>query len=415
MAVSSFTTAGATDEGALSVKSYTLTPENAKIIGPFSPGVYSVEVRPSMFNTIAVDIELYSYIGTTPTLLGALPVSATATAGTYAGATKRSFTLTSSVDGFVVPGGLLPVTLIIKKFETASSGGLAYVPNISNPNFTSVALGQDGYSISFAFKGNTMAYGCYSGYNAISNDDGATWGLPLNGSYSVAITDSVVVYVQGGTNSYYTIPLGTLTGTARSFGAVNPNPYGGNKMAYGNGVLVMFSSGTFVMTTDTNAISWTTTTGLAFTADAVCFDGTRFLATATTNVYSSTNGVSWTLISTTKPAGHQDIYFGQGMYLVTPNSAVSTYYTSTDLITWTSRTNPFGSNNIDWAVYRNGAWAMGRYGTVSVGSYDGLTWTTLTGTNATYQGGINNTGRFYIWQWGASYIHYSQNRNGIIV
>ncbi len=404
--------AGATDEGATLVKSYTLSNGNAKIVGPFTAGVYAIEAIHGL--TSNDPISLYSYVGTTPTLLTTIPNNATTTSGIFAGKTTRLFTLTSTVDGFAVPSDFLPVTLVIKKFASASVGGFTYTPNLASPNFTTVNIGTSGYSMSFACSGNYMAFGSYSGANVISNDDGASWGNVLNGDYTVAMTDTVTVYVQNNSNTYYTYPKNSFSATQRSFGPYNPNPYGGNRMAYGNGVLVMFGTGAnSVMTTNTDAASWTYTNGLAFTADAVCFDGTKFVATSGTSTYSSTNGISWTLVSTTRPSGFSDIYFGNGMYLVTGSAAV--YYTSTDLVSWTSRTNPFGNTNMDWAVYRNGAWAMGRYGTTSVGSYDGINWVTLSGSpGGTYQGGLNNSGRYYIWGWSASNIAYNQNRTGVI-
>ncbi len=405
---------GATDEGAAIVKSATLTAGNSKIVGPFSAGLYVAEITGTTYNN--TPIGLYSYVGSTPTLVVSLPISSEALAGTFAGKTARIFTLTGTVDGFTVPTDFLPVNVIIKKFTPASVGGFTYVPNIQSPAFTSVNIGTSCYSMSFAYKNGFMAYGSYSGGNCISNDDGVSWGNVLNGDYTVASTDTNFVYVQNNSNTYYTYPHGSFSGTSRSFGSNTPNPYGGNRMAYGNGVLVMFSQGVnSVYTTDTNATSWTVTTGLAFTPDAICFDGTKFVATAGTSTYTSTNGTSWTLISTSRPSGYVDIYYGNGMYLVTPNSAVATYYTSTDLVNWTSRSNPFGANDLNWAIYRNGVWAMGRYGSSPYASYDGISgWVSL-GLGGTYQGGINNSGKFCILLWSSSGVSTSTNRNGVVV
>lgn len=413
MALSQFpaASAGATDEGAISVKSYTLTNGNGKIVGPFAAGIYTAELISSTFDNVA--IPLYSYVGATPTLVVSLPNQSDTTSGIFAGKVTRQFTLTSAVDGFTIPGEFYPVTILIKKFAAGAIGGFSYVPNLQSLSFTNVNIGTSCYSMSFAYYGNRMAYGSYSGGNCISNDDGASWGNVLNGDYTVASTDTHFVYVQNGTTTYYTFPHGSFSATQRAFSATQ-NAYGGNRMAYGNGVLVMFTGSNNVMTTNASAITWTNTTGLAFTADAVCFDGTKFVATAGTSTYSSTNGTSWTLVSTTRPSGFTDIYFGNGMYLVTPSGSTAVYYTSTDLVNWTSRTNPFGAADLNWAIYRNGAWAMGRYGTTPYASLDGINWTSL-GLGGTYQGGINNSGKLCILTWSASYVSTSQNRNGVVV
>ena len=414
MAVSSFgaSSGGASDEGAASVNSYTLTKGNSKVIGPFTPGTYIIEAIPSSF--IDQNIDIYSYTGTTPTLLTSIPSRSAADSGIYSGKIARTFTLASSVDGLTVLDDHLPLTIVIKKFSSAAAGGYSYLPNLTTPGFTNVNIGTSCYSMSFAYYGNRMAYGSYSGGNCISNDDGASWSVVLNGDYTVASTDTCFVYIQNNTNTYYTCPHGSYSTTQRSLGAYTANPYGGNRMAYGNGVLVVFSGGNSVLTTDTNAINWTNTTGLAFTASAVCFDGVKFVATAGTGTYTSTNGTSWTLVSTTRSVEYPDIYFGSGMYLAAPSDATGFYYTSTDLLTWTQRTNPLGAVGINWAVHRNGAWAMGRYGTNPIASLDGINWVGLSSVSGTYQGGINNSGKLCILGWASSFVSTSQNRNGIV-
>jgi len=99
--------------------------------------------------------------------------------------------------------------------------------------------------------------------------------------------------------------------------------------------------------TSTNAVSWSTVTltGSAGTGQDICygsFNGYYVLVTngsvSTSNISSSTNGTTW---STRAGAHSQSLYsvtVGNNLYIAV--GAAGSIQTSTDSITWTSRTSP---------------------------------------------------------------------------
>jgi hypothetical protein len=104
-------------------------------------------------------------------------------------------------------------------------------------------------------------------------------------------------------------------------------------------------------------------------------------------------GVTWTFkANTTMPNPTAVAYSGSIYVLVGPTGRL---FTSTDLITWTSRTSGFGSSNINDVEYYNGLFvAVGNSGILTT-STDGITWTARTAgvsTNAlhdvTYQNSL---------------------------
>lgn len=73
-------------------------------------------------------------------------------------------------------------------------------------------------------------------------------------------------------------------------------------------------------------------------------------------------------------------YNGSNLYVAVGGGIL---YTSTDAITWTSRTSGFGANNIYDVAYGNGLWvAVGQNGTITT-STDGVTWTARTSNMST--------------------------------
>lgn len=100
-------------------------------------------------------------------------------------------------------------------------------------------------------------------------------------------------------------------------------------------------------------------------------------------------------------------YNGSNLYVAAGQSGV--LYTSSDGITWTSRTSGFGANDILKVVFANSIWVAVGYQGVITTSTDGITWTARTanmGTNNIYDviyenstwvavgegGGTTNTG-----------------------
>jgi roadblock/LC7 domain-containing protein len=189
------------------------------------------------------------------------------------------------------------------------------------------------------------------------SSDGITWSSASGGGTGNHIdlatngsgTSVAVAYFTGGNNLKYTNNASswtavTLGSSLRLLG-----------VAYGASIWVVTPGAASTNCyTSTNGSSWTLQTGVmpANTSYTVCFGGSKFFAIAGTNGAYSSNGTSWT--ATTTPSGTwQNPTWSNGVYLVT-SYLTANAITSTDAITWTSRTlpasygviNPAGGNNI---------------------------------------------------------------------
>lgn len=112
------------------------------------------------------------------------------------------------------------------------------------------------------------------------------------------------------------------------------------------------------------------------------FNGSNLYVAAGPNgyLYTSSDGVTWT--SRTSGFGSNDIQrvaFGNGLFVAVGNQGTLT--TSTDGITWTARTANMSTNTIFDVVYANSTWvAVGNGGGATntggvIYSTDGITWT----------------------------------------
>jgi hypothetical protein len=122
------------------------------------------------------------------------------------------------------------------------------------------------------------------------------------------------------------------------------------------------------------------------TADSTTATGLKWSAPAAT-------GVNWVAKgNNTMPNPTAVAYSGSIYVLVGPTGRL---FTSTDLITWTSRTSGFGSSNINDVHYASGLFvAVGNSGILTT-STDGITWTARTAgvstnalQNVTYQNSL---------------------------
>ena len=189
------------------------------------------------------------------------------------------------------------------------------------------------------------------------SSDGITWSsgsgggtgnhidLTTNGSgISVA-----VAYYNGGNNLKYTTNASswtsvTLGSSLRLLG-----------VAYGASIWVVTPGAASTdIYTSTNGSSWTLQSGVMPNSRSytITYGGTKFIAVSATYGAYSTNGTSWT--SMTVPSGTwQNPTYSNGVYLIT-SYLTTDAITSTDGISWTARTlpaaygviNPSGGNNI---------------------------------------------------------------------
>ena len=107
-------------------------------------------------------------------------------------------------------------------------------------------------------------------------------------------------------------------------------------------------------------------------------------------------GTLWTARTGAADASWNDIAYGDGKFVAVGNNAVMT---STDGITWTSRTYPqiyYGLGGDTWTgvAYGNGIWVAVAFSNGVMTSPDGITWTTRVGRTYTWQKVIYANGLF---------------------
>jgi hypothetical protein len=149
---------------------------------------------------------------------------------------------------------------------------------------------------------------------------------------------------------------------------------------------VVGASATWVVVTENTSVAYSTNDGISFTQVAsvnvrrVNWGIDKFLAWhitgsgVGTTYYTSANGISWTSRTfPVEPAKRTSVRFIGGQWFL--GGTAGQLYTSPDGITWTSRTSGAGSNGIYGFGYAAGVYvACGAGGYVAT-SPDGVTWT----------------------------------------
>lgn len=151
-----------------------------------------------------------------------------------------------------------------------------------------------------------------------------------------------------------------------------------------NQVLTVDSSTTTGLKWASAGITWTQRLGLSSSTQfrVVSYNGSNLWVAAGQAglLYSSSDGITWT--SRTSGFGSNAIYdvkFGNGLWVAVGDNGTIT--TSSDGITWTARTANMGTNRIQSVIYDNSLWVAvgGGGGTTNTGgitySSDGITWT----------------------------------------
>jgi hypothetical protein len=135
------------------------------------------------------------------------------------------------------------------------------------------------------------------------------------------------------------------------------------------------------LTTDGSTKSWGTVSQYALPSQTG--NSGKFLTTNGTSESwgTVTQPITWTLRAVTTETIRKIAYNGSNLYVGV--GAGGELYTSSDAITWTSRTSGFGTTDINSVAYGNGLWvAVGSSGTLRT-STDGITWTARTANMAT--------------------------------
>lgn len=187
---------------------------------------------------------------------------------------------------------------------------------------------------------------------SVSFDGGTTWtsssgstsrfDMATNGAYVVGVGSSYYSYrsTDGAVWSQHPLPVSTSSWRGA---------------AYGAGVFVTIVNGLAAGAVSTDGINWTATILPSAVAwDNVLFGSGVFLALTGGATYAtSTNGVTWTSRSNAQfNSGMYGAVYADGYFLLSPNGV--TPYKSTDGVTWTGIANLPSSANWQYLAYGNG-------------------------------------------------------------
>ena len=222
-----------------------------------------------------------------------------------------------------------------------------------------------------------------SGWVLRSAADALFWnGICYGGGLFVAVS-------QGTSGRVMTSPDG-INWTLRN------TPFGGNAVAFGNGMYVTGAS--FGVMASSDAINWSAVTAPSATWRSIAYGNGQFVAvssggTTAPEVMTSPDGINWTARTTLTdgagPRRWRDVVYANGIWVAVADGAPGSGYapkimTSPDGITWTGRSTP-QVDGIDglgefpgWytVAYGNGKFVCGPiYGERVITSADGITWT----------------------------------------
>lgn len=166
----------------------------------------------------------------------------------------------------------------------------------------------------------------------------------------------------------YGVPLGDWVSRT------NSSQWGAQDLRVANGIFFWLST---LLMKSTDGISWTDAAwgGGSFNNGGIAYGNNKYVAfSALANCYirHSTNLTSWAFTSVPSFSA-KDIAFGNGIFVIVGFSGK--VYTSTDAITWTSRTSGT-TGALQRVVFGNGAFiAIAVDGSVMIRSIDGINWT----------------------------------------
>jgi hypothetical protein len=329
------------------------------ITGGLAAGNYVIEWRGSLTNSAAI----YGYIGTTPALLASsLTTYSSGNTGSV-GLNNYVFTTTVAYDGLYITG--FSGAVIVRRWTAATSATLT--------TYNWAAFG-----------------GTFPSTQMISN-------------YSVASIGTTIVAVNYTSGPF--VQLSTDAGSTWNMQAASVS-YLGN-IGSGNGLFVAapWGSSSSSVTTSTNGSTWTSRT---MTINQIWNGNPHYAASLSTprwivpgvngSANISTDGVTWTNAPIAAGSGNFFVGSGGGIAIALRPSE-STYYTSTDLSTWTSRTFPITVGGSPFITYAGGKFIVSAISnSVYYTSTDGVNWTSnnnpvatagpITFTNGVYNYGV---------------------------
>jgi hypothetical protein len=251
-------------------------------------------------------------------------------------------------------------------------------------------------------------------YDVVLNNNNKSVPVSMGGAVVVNLTTSETNFIIRNTKTWQTLRPLSLSGA--SFGTTTPR-----SITFGNNLYVMVGNNGRIATS-IDLISWTSRTSNASSNE---LRGVRFgngvyvtVGNAST-IRSSTDGITWTTRTSPVSSNYTALDFGDGIFVagggaianstdgitwatsVTGQSVLDIVYgekwvavgssnylaTSTNGISWTSRTGPFPTTSIHRVAYGNNIYVcVGDTGQVAT-STDGITW-----DNRSTQAGFGTSG-----------------------
>jgi hypothetical protein len=231
----------------------------------------------------------------------------------------------------------------------------------------------------------------------------------------VLIHDGTTASFQETSNSYMNaVPSGTI-GTSWSgqysnlpgdySGTVRAIAHGNNLWAAGAGGYSFNGQGNFLRTS-TDAITWTTRSvnitnvqnvdqaATDYYIRSIAFGNNLWVLNSGHRLRTSTDAITWTTRTSTLSAGNyaqfRSIVFGNNLWVAGGNdnaagggygATAGVIRTSTDAITWTTRTSNFGATIVETIAFGNNLWVAGGYNGTIRTSTDAITWMTRAAGN----------------------------------
>lgn len=216
--------------------------------------------------------------------------------------------------------------------------------------------------------------------------------IPAGNVVSTGAADGEVLTADGaGGSSFEPIPVGVTLGEVLTlFYGDNPYP---THLIDAIGQLVDRSAWPELsaVTPVGNSALYTLQITAPFTIDGGVAAGAGvfvgFKNSSTQDMYTSTDGVIWTLHATAMPAAAaiwKRVVFGAGVFVATRSTASADYATSTDGVTWTPRVLP-GAITVNHLLFDGTTFLIITNGSgTSYTSTDGINWSPQVITSATY-------------------------------
>ena len=298
----------------------------------------------------------------------------------------------------------------VSKFSVDSLGNLSLAGTIytKGVTWTNRALPVSGVQYNGIAYGNGtfVAVGPNASTSSVlTSTDGVNWNArttPAAAGYRIVTYGNgefVAIAAYGATSTMViTSPDGVNWTTHAGTASLN-----WTGVTYGKGLFVAVAqdgaSSTDVMTSP-DGVTWTPRTSAGFMTgttphlwQGVTYGNGTFVAvsgdssgTAAGEVMTSTDGITWTSRTSAAAGRYYNVGYGNGLFVATPGSG-SAIMTSPDGVTWTTRPSAATGNQYLGITYGNGLFVMTptTTGIPILTSPDGITWTARTSTNTTKQ------------------------------